>query len=367
MPSKYPLPDFTGQLVANGRLLLLELLGAGSYGKVYRAVDIASPKRVEEYYAVKCMHRYKKGSRRDTLQKKEFSAHAKVSGHSNIITFHEAFYDGLYLYIVLDLCLGGDLYNAIGETRLLRDNDALKRVFIQLIDALQYCHEKGVFHRDLKPENVLCSKDCTEVFLADFGLATMLEDCKYIGCGSMSYQSPECIGEEWKSPTYSARRSDVWSLGIVLVNMLSHRRPWKAARTSDVLFNAFLRDSAFFQKCFPFSPGVIDILLRIFVLRSGERITLPELREAILRLDTFFLSPGDLSHAPKLVRDIARKRPPGCDSLSNLQKQLSSTPSASNRVSVDSLPVSDDSLSNVHQLSRPRRLIRRILGRLFGF
>lgn len=66
MPSKHPLPDFVGHLVANGRFLLLELLGAGSYGKVYRAVDTTSLKRTEEHYAVKCIHRYKQGSRRDT-------------------------------------------------------------------------------------------------------------------------------------------------------------------------------------------------------------------------------------------------------------------------------------------------------------
>ncbi|PBK75600.1 kinase-like protein [Armillaria solidipes] len=367
MPSKHPLPDFAGHLVANGRFLLLEFLGAGSYGKVYRAVDTASLKHTEEYYAVKCMRRYKQGSRRDILQRREFSAHSKVSGHPNIITFHEVFYDRLYLYVVLDLCLGGDLYSAICESRLLHNNDALlKSVLIKLIDALQYCHEQGVFHRDLKPENVLCSKGCIEVFLADFGLATTFEDCKRSECGSGSYRSPECIDEGRKSPTYSARRSDIWALGIVLVNMLSNRFPWKAAKTSDVLFNAFLRDSAFFQKSFPFSSGAIDILLRIFVIRPGERITLPELREAILRLDTFFLSREDLSHAPKLVRDLASWRHPDCDSLSNLQEQLDSTPPASNRPPVN-LHIPDNFLSNAHQKSRPRGLRRIILGRLLGF
>ncbi|KAK0235851.1 hypothetical protein EDD85DRAFT_617812 [Armillaria nabsnona] len=74
MPSKHPLPDFVGHLVANGRFLLLELLSAGSYGKVYGAVDTASLKHTEEYYAVKCMHRYKQGSRRDVLQKRELCA-----------------------------------------------------------------------------------------------------------------------------------------------------------------------------------------------------------------------------------------------------------------------------------------------------
>ncbi|KAK0193732.1 kinase-like domain-containing protein [Armillaria mellea] len=242
MPSKHPLPDFAGHLVANGRFLLLELLGAGSYGKVYRAVDTASLKHTEEYYAVKCMHRYREGSRRDIVQRREFSAHSKVSGHPNIITFHEVFYDRLYLYVVLDLCLGGDLYSVICESRLLHNNDALlKSVFIKLIDAVQYCHEQGIFHRDLKPENVVCSKDCAEVFIADFGLATTFEDCEHSECGSGSYRSPECIDEGRKGSTYSARRSDVWALGIVLVNMLSNRFPWKAAKTSDVLFNAFLQ------------------------------------------------------------------------------------------------------------------------------
>ncbi|KAK0482147.1 kinase-like domain-containing protein [Armillaria luteobubalina] len=362
MPSEHPLPDFAGHLVANGRFLLLELLGAGSYGKVYRAVDTASLKHIEQHYAIKCMHRYREGSRRDTVQRREFSAHSKVSGHPNIITFHEIIYDRLYLYVVLDLCLGGDLYSAICESRLLHNNDVLiKCVFIKLIDALQYCHEQGVFHRDLKPENVVCSKGCTEVFLVDFGLATTFEDCEHSECGSGSYRSPECMDGGRKSPKYLARQSDVWALGIVLVNMLSNRFPWKAAKESDVLFNTFLRDSTFFQKSFPFSSGAIDILLRIFVIRPGERITLPKLREAILRLDTFFLSREDLFHAPKLVRELANWGQTGCDS-SNRREKFDSTLPASNRSVNSHIP--DHFLCNTHQSSRPRGLGRIILGHL---
>ncbi|KAK0235850.1 hypothetical protein EDD85DRAFT_617813 [Armillaria nabsnona] len=202
-------------------------------------------------------------------------------------------------------------------------------------------------------------------FLADFWSGDNVRRLRAQSMRQRMYRGPECINEGRKSPTYSARRSDVWALGIVLVNMLSNRFPWKAAKTSDVLFNAFLRDSAFFQKSFPFSSGAIDIFLRIFDIRPDERITLPKLHEAILRPNTFFLSREDLSHAPKLVRDLASWRHPDCDSLSNLQEQLDSTPPASNRPPVN-LHIPDDFLSNAHQKSQPRGLGRIILGRLLG-
>lgn len=77
------------------------------------------------------------------------------------------------------------------ETDRYFQNDALiTDVFLQIIDAVEYCHEQGVFHRDLKPENILCNQDGTHVVLADFGLATRQPISDDLGVGSGYYMSP---------------------------------------------------------------------------------------------------------------------------------------------------------------------------------
>ena len=187
VPDTQLMPDFTGHVLDGGRFRLLESLGTGAYGKVYRALDNASA----TCYAVKCLNKPKPGSQPDVLQRREFALHKLVSGHPNIVTFHEFFSDGLYVYVVLDLCLGGDLFAAITEKNVFHnDSWLIKRAFIQLLDAVQYCHDLGVFHRDIKPENVLCSPECTNVRLADFGLSIKSPVCRDFGCGSSYYMSP---------------------------------------------------------------------------------------------------------------------------------------------------------------------------------
>lgn len=190
VPITYKFPDFAGHLLDGGRFKLLDLLGSGAYGKVYSAIDLSSPCEKPNYYAVKCLLRPTPGSREEAFQLREFSLHRRVSCHPNIVGFHEIFYDHLYIYVVLDLCLGGDLYSAITERQVFWQNDELiKSTFVQILDAVHYCHEKDVFHRDLKPENILCSKDGS-IYLADFGLSTHKKVSTEFRCGSSYYMSP---------------------------------------------------------------------------------------------------------------------------------------------------------------------------------
>lgn len=291
-------PNFTGRLLDKNRFKLLEPLGSGAYGKVYRAVDLRSHTDNPRYYAVKCLLKPAPGSRQEEFQTREFALQEKVSVHPNVVSLHRLYEDHTYIYVLLDLCNGGDLFTAITERRAFQDDDlAIKSVFTQIIDAVHYCHENSVFHRDLKPENVLCSSD-GEVRLADFGLSTDFRISGDYGCGSSCYMSPECVGKEFRNgKLYSTRHSDIWSLGVILVNMISGRNPWRAASTVDECFKSFLHDNDFLMTVLPLSDAANVILKRIFHLNPLCRITLPELREEILKIDTFFSTSEDVSAA----------------------------------------------------------------------
>ncbi|KAF8663401.1 hypothetical protein AX16_000973 [Volvariella volvacea WC 439] len=321
------MPDLRGRLIDDGRLLLLDTLGSGAYGRVYRALDKSSPSGGKHYYAVKCLYRPEPGSYQAEFQSREFANHKRVADHPNVITLHKVVFDRNYVYVILDLCDGGDLFSAITEKQMFHNNDRLvKTAFTQLIDAVQYCHDRGVFHRDIKPENVLCSEDGAHIWLADFGLSTRNHVSKDLGCGSSYYMSPECIGKELALGRYSTRHSDIWSLGVILTNMISGRNPWRYATTQDDCFSAFVNNRNFLRQVLPISMGANEILKRVFRLNPLTRISLPDLRQETLDLDTFFLT-SDGPSANKGSNQIVATRAQAPAEISKIQGD---TPRAEN-------------------------------------
>ncbi|KAK1235108.1 hypothetical protein PQX77_001674 [Marasmius sp. AFHP31] len=300
------LPDFTGTLL-DERFELLECLGCGAYGRVYKAIDRTSSPDSPAYFAVKCLLKPEAGSREEEYQLREITLHKKVSGHPNIVSVHEVLYDDFFVYVILDYYDGGDLFGAITETQTFDSEDEnVRRVFVQLLDAVQHCHDMEVFHRDLKPENVLCSKDGTLVCIADFGLSTEKRICEDFGCGSSYYMSPgwfpifldymhlltlspapECLGRDSYRSHYSPRQNDVWSLGVILINLITARNPWNLAVSKDQHFAAFLQDPNYLRNLLPISDGVHRVLLRIFEVNPLRRISIPTLRREILAVKTF--------------------------------------------------------------------------------
>ncbi|KAK7470538.1 hypothetical protein VKT23_001963 [Stygiomarasmius scandens] len=310
MPRRGPadtdlMPSRSGFLLGN-RFKLLEVLGSGAYGRVHKAVDLCAPPHGPRFFAVKCLLRPPSTSRRAQFQLREFTLHKLVSEHPNIVTFHKVYQDNDFVYVVLDLCTGGDLFAAITPGHVFFRNDVLvKSTFLQILDAVHYCHQRSVFHRDLKPENILCSQDRSSVFLADFGLSTEAKISNEFRCGSAYYMSPECVGEEVILNSYSTRQNDIWSLGVILTNMITGRNPWRLAASDDPCFSEFLNNRDFLRSVLPISKETNDILKQIFQLNPSRRISIPELKRAVSIVQSFFMTDEELRVASDAARQVA--------------------------------------------------------------
>nr|VWO95828.1 Lmo0105 protein [Ganoderma boninense] len=336
------LPDFSGLTISRGafHLRMVEKISAGAYGVVYRARDLAPAPHGTQHYAVKCLLRHPDGSDLARQQQREIAHHRAVSDVYGVVTLHAVIEEEFYTFLVLDLCVGGDLFTAIMERGAYANNDAaVRRTFLQLVDALAACHEAGVYHRDLKPENVLCSPGAEHVYLADFGLSTRSKRSSNFGCGSSFYMSPECLGIYREKTPYQTGPSDVWALGTILCNMVSGRNPWYVASPkTDEGFRLFLREGApWLEQYLSISAGAAALLGRIFELDPEKRIALPELRAAVRALDTFF--------------------PPNSAPLASPSSSVSSSISASSAVSV-SVAVKTASSTRAPLTARPQNVAR---------
>ncbi|KAJ7583425.1 kinase-like domain-containing protein [Mycena floridula] len=253
--------DFSGYLLEE-RYKLQSVIGAGGFGKVYKAADKSLPG--SPFVAVKCVARPDPGSRRARLLNRELNLHRKVSSHPNILTFHQHFENDFSIWMVLDFCDGGDLRASMATGRFYNNEELVKKVMVQLIDALQYCHDNNVQHNDLKPANVLLGLD-DHVYLADFGIASETPISEVIGCGTQ---------RRWV-----ARPSDVHFPLFI---------PTSGLWDTDVQFATFIKDPEFLYKTLSISESVQDILRPVLAMNPLARTPLSELRKQILSVDTFW-------------------------------------------------------------------------------
>ena len=154
-----------------------------------------------------------------------------VAKHPSLVTMHDFFSDESNFYLILDLCQGGELYDYIVNHEKLEEN-AASVVFSQIVDALGYCHSLGIAHRDLKPENILIT-NFPKIKISDFGLCGLISETKLMTsfCGSPCYCSPECLSKL----DYDGRKSDIWSLGVLLYTMVTGQIPWNIMNTKMML------------------------------------------------------------------------------------------------------------------------------------
>ncbi|KAG9096222.1 hypothetical protein FRC06_008895 [Ceratobasidium sp. 370] len=311
-------------------------------------------------YAVKVMRCAPRGSRQRVFQAREVALHRRADGHPGIVPLHAVYGTGNpppaqsprkrkswsshsvvtrpddqlvwdrdaelsgeplpllengmreeLVYMVLSYVGGGDLFTLIAERHRYIGHDALVTdVFLQLVDAVAWCHDRGVKHRDLKPENVLCDQDGQRVVISDFGLATTDRWSRDFGCGSSYYMSPECYGDPLapaSMPNYDTLANDVWTLGVVLVNLATGRNPWEAASPLDPTFKLFSADPAgFLMTILPITPEANAVFTRVFERDQAQRCSLAELRQMVLGVKRWTLRGAELDNASEGARDVAR-------------------------------------------------------------
>ncbi|KAL8870002.1 MAG: hypothetical protein Q9174_003848 [Haloplaca sp. 1 TL-2023] len=315
-PLQYGLcaPEDRLGLVLADRLELTGILGVGAYGVVYTAVDI----HTNTSYAVKALNKVGLDPRQRKFQQREIQLHHEASHHPNVVSLVKIMDSHDCTFVVLEFCPEGDLFSSITESGHYLGNDFMaKRAFLQILDAVAFCHSIGIYHRDLKPENILVTDGGMTVKIADFGLATREHITSDFGCGSTFYMSPgtltsdllvvfnganmilaECQQSSSTSAFYASGPNDIWSLGIILVNLTCGRNPWKRASIDDSTFRAYLKNPRFLSSILPLSPELDSILRRIFECDPRRRISIHELRNLIVRCPTFTSRPTATPPSP---------------------------------------------------------------------
>lgn len=203
-------------------------LGRGSFGTVSRAKDRATGR----VCAVKTMARPEKG---DVDRTRVEVALTKEVDHPNIVKLYETFEDHRNLYLVLEICEGGELFDKIVETGHLTECDAA-RSLQQLFCAVHYLHRSGICHRDLKPQNLLLKARDAELASAtlkviDFGMACRIAEGSLMSSrvGTPYYLAPEVLAGRYDE------RCDQWSCGVLMFFLLCGHRPF-VGKTKEELF-----------------------------------------------------------------------------------------------------------------------------------
>ena len=216
-----------------GRYKVLKELGRGAMGLVYLGKDPT----IQRFVAIKTM-RLDQIDNDDKLEevKARFFREAESTGrlsHPNIVTIYDAGEEGDLGYIAMELIEGTPLKQWARKPNLMPVDEVLLTM-ATVADALDYAHQQGVVHRDIKPANIMITKDRI-VKVMDFGIAKMASSSKTqtnIVMGTPTYMSPEQIAGKNVDG-----RSDIFSLGIVLFELLTGQLPFTADNLSAVLFS----------------------------------------------------------------------------------------------------------------------------------
>ncbi|XP_044480242.1 calcium-dependent protein kinase 29-like [Mangifera indica] len=249
-------------------------LGRGQFGVTYLCTERSTGNK----YACKSISRRKLVHDKDIDDvRREILILQHLNGQPNIVEFKGAYEDKQNLHLVMELCLGGELFDRIITKGTYSEREAAS-ICRQIVNVVHVCHFMGVMHRDLKPENFLLvnREENSPIKATDFGLSVFIEKGKVYKdiVGSAYYVAPEVLRRNY------GKEIDVWSAGVILYILLSGAPPFWAETQKDIL-EAILKDSLDLQSNpWPtISPSAKDLIRKMLNKDPRKRITAAEALE----------------------------------------------------------------------------------------
>ncbi|KAI3857418.1 hypothetical protein MKX03_024436 [Papaver bracteatum] len=254
-----------------GKYDLGRTLGEGTFAKVKFARNCETG----ENFAIKILDKDKLLKHKMIDQIKREISTMKLIRHPNVIRMYEVMASKSKIYIVLELVTGGELFDKITSRGRLKEDEA-RKYFQQLINAVDYCHSRGVFHRDLKPENLLLDAS-GGLKVSDFGLSALPQQVREDGllhttCGTPNYVAPEVVN----SKGYDGAKADLWSCGVILFVLMAGYLPFEEANIMELYKKIFKADFT----CPPwFSTSAKKLIKKILDPNPLTRISISEVIE----------------------------------------------------------------------------------------
>lgn len=243
---------------------LKEVLGSGAFSYVY----LASRIKTLELFAIKVIPKnILKSSGDITRLQREIDSLAFLNSE-NILHLEDFFSDKDYFFLVTEYCSGGTMFDLVFR-RHINSEKTVTFYFHQIVQAVDYLHNNGVAHRDLKLKNILLSGQLIK--LADLGLCGFIDD-KLMDtfCGSPSYLAPECLQ---KIP-YDGKLADIWSLGVILYEMVVGRHPWNYVNMSIMIQQIQNAEYTIPNKV---SELCVDLISKILQVKPANRLSIQDI------------------------------------------------------------------------------------------
>lgn len=214
---------------------IVSQIGKGGYSKVFEVRN----KTTNAIRACKYISKVKMNEKTLKRTLREINMLKKLD-HPNIIKLYEVYESKNSIYLIMEKCNGGELFDNIIEhitKGKMYSEKQVSEIISQILSGINYCHKNGICHRDLKPENILLlnkeneNEENNKIKIIDFGLSQYISDKKLNSrVGTAYYVSPEVLSGEY------TQKCDVWSIGIILCVLLTGEPPFNGANDS-IIYN----------------------------------------------------------------------------------------------------------------------------------